>query len=426
MIRSDEQNLTKVDSPDGVDDLNAAFYARFPYPWRPESLPFPADPRHAWRMTTQDVGDFLPERAPPKRIWVAGCGTNQALITALHHPGARVVGSDLSTASLDLCGRAAEAVGVKNLELRRESILQVDYRAEFDLVVSTGVIHHTGDPPAALARLAAALKPDGVMELMVYNRFHRILTSAVQKALQLLAGPARREGIETEMRLAGLLVDHFDGASLTRVFLDQMRGRPESMVADTLVQPVEFSYTVESLALMAADQGLEILAPCPNAHDRAAGRLAWSLDWAEPELRARYDTLDDLARWQVTNLLMAEASPMLWFYLQRRDSRLPRVGERAMAEAFLENRFRRLAAEQAFYVPRGDGYALSERRVPWAPGRRPAHVQRIFEATDETMTMREVFAAAGVEPTPARATEARIMLATSGFPFLEAVQSDWI
>ena len=156
MIRSDEQNLVKVDSAEGVDTLNAAFYARFPYPWRPESLPFPAEPRHAWRMMTQDLGDFLPERPPPERIWVAGCGTNQALIVALHYPDAQVIGSDLSTTSLELCGRAAEAVGVKNLELRRESILGVGYRSEFDMVISTGVIHHTGDPPGDFRRMVPA------------------------------------------------------------------------------------------------------------------------------------------------------------------------------------------------------------------------------------------------------------------------------
>lgn len=426
MIRSDAENLAKIDSVDGVDALNSAFYARFPYPWRPESLPFPEDPRHAWRMLTQDLGDFAQERPPPRRIWVAGCGTNQALLVALAYPDAQVVGSDLSFASLELCGRAAEAVGARNLELRRESILNVRYAAEFDMAISTGVIHHTADPPGALARIAAAIRPDGVIELMVYNRYHRILTTAVQKAVQLLAGPARAEGIETEMRLAGLLIEHFREPSLTRAFLDQMRGRPESMVADSLVQPVEYSYTVDSLAAMAAGAGLELLAPCPNQHDKAANRIDWSLTWADAELAARYDGLDDPARWQIANLLLAEASPMLWFYLQRRDSRFPRVSEREAGEAFLENRFRRLDARQAFHVPSGDGYALSPRRAPFPPGRREAWAQRLLEEADETRTMREAFARADLATTPDRVRTARLTLATSGFPFLEAVQSDWI
>jgi SAM-dependent methyltransferase len=427
MMRSDEQNLAKVESREGVDRLNGQFYGRFPYPWRPESFHFPVDPTLAGKMLAQDLGDFAHSRPPPRRIWVAGCGTNQAIFLALHYPEAQVTGSDLSVTSLDLCARTAKAMGLGNLELKRETILEAPYREAFDLVVCTGVIHHTGDPPGALAKLGAALKQDGAMELMVYNRFHRILTSAVQKAIQLLAGGARKADIETEIALANELVQSFPAGSLTAQFLAQMKGRPEAMVADTLVQPVEFSYTVESLAAMARDCGLEIVAPCPNNHDKAAGRLSWNMAWSSPKLRDRYEALPDLERWQVTNLLMAEASPMLWFYLQRRDSRFSRRSEREMNEAFLDARFRKTNALQNYYAAQGDGgYAVSSRQVPYSATRRDAVIGRLFDRVDESRTIGEFLREIGVQQPATVAGQARLQLATSGFPFLEAVQSDWI
>ena len=54
-------------------------------------------------------------------MWVAGCGTNQAVITALMFPGARVLGTDLSEASLEGARRNADQLGVANLELHAGS-----------------------------------------------------------------------------------------------------------------------------------------------------------------------------------------------------------------------------------------------------------------------------------------------------------------
>jgi SAM-dependent methyltransferase len=425
MIRSDEQNLTKATSVAGVDALNGAFYGTYPYPWRPESFHFPADSGLTPRMLAQDLGDFVHDRASPRHIWVAGCGTNQAVFAALTFPDADIVGSDLSVSSLELCGKTAAAMGLSNLTLRRESIFEAQYRDEFDLVICTGVIHHTGDPPRALACLAQALRPDGVMELMVYNRFHRILTSAVQKAIQFLAGGAERAQLATEMQIADALIQTFRPPVLTAQFLSQMQGRPDSMVADTLVQPVEFSYTVETLAELASECGLEVVAPCLNEHDKAAGRLSWNLTFSEPDLARRYAALDDLARWQVTNLLMAEASPMLWFYLQPRASRFSRRTERETTDAFLDTVFRKTDARQRFWMQQpGGGYALSPRLIPYPPGRREPAVTRLYEQVDGERTMRELLGPQANDDS--FCNQARLMLTTSAFPFLEATHGEWI
>ena len=44
----------------------------------------------------------------------------------------------------------------------------------FDVVYSSGVLHHTPDPRASFARLAALARPGGMIVLGVYNAFARV------------------------------------------------------------------------------------------------------------------------------------------------------------------------------------------------------------------------------------------------------------
>ncbi|HEX5869683.1 MAG TPA: methyltransferase, partial [Longimicrobium sp.] len=186
----DSQNLELATSADEVDALNAGFYGAIRYPWPPFYFERLADRRFWAAVLDQELDrrdrPVLPARGA--RVWVAGCGTNQAVITALMFPDAQVVGSDVSAGSLEVAARNARQLELANLELRTESIYQAGYAGEFDYVVCTGVVHHTADPDRALACLAAALRPAGVMQLMVYNRYHRIRTTAFQKAVRTLLG----------------------------------------------------------------------------------------------------------------------------------------------------------------------------------------------------------------------------------------------
>src|SRR5580692_10788841 len=94
----DKNNLLLASSQSDVDQLNRKFYSRYSYPWYPTELPYLQD-RDLYRRTVcQDVGDWSQTRMPEKmKIWVAGCGTNQAVFTALKFPNAQITGTDVST-----------------------------------------------------------------------------------------------------------------------------------------------------------------------------------------------------------------------------------------------------------------------------------------------------------------------------------------
>ncbi|MGB8509657.1 MAG: class I SAM-dependent methyltransferase [Pyrinomonadaceae bacterium] len=427
MLQSDEENLILAESIDSVDAVNARFYGRFTYPWRPKRFERVLDPHFETIMLNQNLGDWDAQTLSGSfKIWVAGCGTNQGLYTALRFPECKVRGSDVSVKSLELCAGSAAEMNLSNLELRRESINQVEYREEFDHVICTGVIHHNADPKATLEKLAQALKPSGVMEMMVNNRYHRIVSAAFQKAVRIMSGYTGPDDFEAEMPIARKIIEDFPVKNFISAMLDayQYKDWPESQFADALLQPVDYSYTVESLSELAESCGLELLMPTVNLFDKAAKTLSWNIPFNDPELRERYDSLPDLERWQVANLLLHEKSPMVWFYMQRKDSGRARKTEGQVCEEFLDRVFVRSSALQRGYMMGEDGhYRLTPNtlKFPVTPPDLPA--RNVYDMADGTTPMRDIFARLGIEPTFHAVNEIRVKLTTSAFPYLIATRN---
>ena len=398
------------------------FYESFPYPWPPMSMPSLEDPFFETVMLNQSIGDFSHRSIPADgRIWVAGCGTNQAVYTALRFPHCRVLGSDLSEASLDFSKRTAMALDIRNLELRAEDLNEAAYDAQFDYIISTGVVHHNREPARALATIAKALRRGGVLELMVYNQFHRRLNTSIQQAVRLITCEGDRvPTFEDELDVARALVDLVPGAGESAAYF---RAAHRSEVADSLIQPVEASYTVSTLRDLARSCGLDLLLPCPNQFDKALGHL-WSLAVPSPALQARIDGLPDASRWQLANLLKMEQSPMLWFYL-RHESEVPSRGyEMTANESFLRHAFKPAATRVRNYFRNASelAYTAGKSMFPYpAPPIDPL-MQKVLAQMDGERSMREVLADVGVDTT-ARDTisEIRLRSTTSVFPYLRAV-----
>lgn len=405
-----------------IDRINAEFYGRFNYPWRALSLTRLADPGFAARFLCQEAGDFDARALPPDgKIWVAGCGTNQAVLTALRFPQAQVLGTDLSARSLELAAASARDLGLQNLRLEQASLnAPHQHHAAFDHVICTGVIHHNADPAQPLAQLARALKPGGILELMVYNYYHRIQTTAFQKAIRLLSGAQGRGGlIAAELPMAmDMIADGRLGGSMAGL-LAQQRGLPEPAVADSLLQPVEFSYTVATLAALCAGAGLVLEQPCLNQFDKVSGQYDWEPPLTGPAAQA-FEQLDDLSRWQVANLLLQERAPMLWFYLRHGPTRRSQA---AINADFLERCFRPAQTGCETVLLGADGrYQPSARRAALPAPALPADplARAVFAACDGQRPMRQILADLGQDCDRAGLTRLRQLLTTPAFPYLLA------
>ena len=108
------------------------------------------------------------------KIFIAGCGTNQAIYHAFLYPRSEIYAIDISDTSIEHNKRMIEKYGLKNLIIEKKNIFEVNFKENFDYVVSTGVIHHTVDPKKALKILIDSGKPDSAIFIMVYSEYCRV------------------------------------------------------------------------------------------------------------------------------------------------------------------------------------------------------------------------------------------------------------
>ena len=423
-MKDDDQNLIlAAEGQDCVDCANQEFYSKFPYPWPPMAFPRLEDPGFEAVMLNQSIGDFTQRTVPmDANVWVAGCGTNQAVYTALRFPKGSVIGSDLSSSSLEMSGRNADKLGIRNLTLRQESLNHVTYDGVFDYILCTGVIHHNAEPARVLANIARALRPHGVLELMVYNRFHRTFMSSFQKAVTIIrsyGGHTRDYARELDIAKSLAAAEPIASSAHMHEFIKFN----DAHLADSLIQPVEYSYTVESLNDMAGECGLELMLPCVNQFDVREKRV-WTMHFGTKELEEIVTAMPDVARWQVSNLLLLEKSPMLWFFLRHRTDRGDGRYEMRANEEFLARTFVPASTKLRNYF-RGASdleYKASSALISYPSEPKLDLVRKVVSHASGQLTMREILGKLGVDTASRKAiTDIRTQTTTTLCPYLRAM-----
>jgi 2-polyprenyl-3-methyl-5-hydroxy-6-metoxy-1,4-benzoquinol methylase len=405
-----------------VDSDLEALYSLEPHPWQARRLTYVRDDATFYaRMLNYELGCYGEPLLPLSdlRIWVAGCGINQAITTALNHPDSEVLGTDLSAVCVDIAGSSARSLLLDNVTLRHESLNEATYTKDFDYIVCTGVIHHAPNPGAALARLAAALRPSGVLQLMVYNEYHRLAVSPFQQALSILRPHDEPEGSQLEAEIATHLLQVSGRQGLLGQYAATWWLYGDAAVGRRLANRVEHGFTVQTLAEAARRCGLRVVTPSSNMVLQVPAEDGWELDIPDPEIRDRYERLPDVTRWHLTNLIKCERSPWLWFHLQRDDAPRPAPMFGEAVRAFLSTVFRVNDAEQQVLVLGEDGeYRLGPGSLPLAVGRPYEPVRDLYELVDGRKKMADIFAARGREPTLAAVARARHGLVTAQCPYL--------
>ncbi len=125
------------------------------------------------------------EKSEGKIITDIGCGCGRNLIYASKY-ASKLIGVDLSKQSLEF---AKNFIQSNNLELVLGNNLEIPLDSDFsDLVVSDGVVHHTGDTVGAFKECVRILKPGGNLYLAVYKkyRYYPFLYKYIGSVLRLL------------------------------------------------------------------------------------------------------------------------------------------------------------------------------------------------------------------------------------------------
>jgi SAM-dependent methyltransferase len=241
-------------APDGIPDLRLRsderteavrrFYDVAPFPGYP-----PRDSLQALRARA-DRSAFarLLDRAIPgdARIVDVGCGTGQMSLY-LARADRAIVAADLTRASLRLGAAAAERFGLDGVQFVETDLRRPGLRAgAFDVVYSSGVVHHTPDPRASFARIARLARPGGTIVLGVYNTFARL--------------PSRLRRLAA--RAFGRRHVPFDPV------LRERRDEPErrdAWLRDQYQHPEEHRHTLAEVQRWFAENGVEYLRAYPSA-----------------------------------------------------------------------------------------------------------------------------------------------------------------
>ena len=182
-------------------DTNENQYTNWVYPLPIEDMRIAIADGSYW-----EIGDPLlyhPLFWPHKRnvekldILIAGCGSVQAAYYACRNPGWNVIGIDLSENSLAHQQKLKDRHGLSNLRLAKLDIMEVPKLGEdFDFIVSTGVLHHLEEPESGLTALREVLRPEGVMNLMVYGKSLRVGVYMLQEVFRLLNLQQTQEDVD--------------------------------------------------------------------------------------------------------------------------------------------------------------------------------------------------------------------------------------
>ena len=147
-----------------------------------------------------------------RRVLDVGCGGGLAA-ACLVQRGARVVGLDLSQASLHIAARQTRRPGCPEAVFtcgQAEALPFAD--ASFEVVWCTDVLEHLADLPAAIAQMARVLKPGGLFLYDTINRswLSRLLVIGFWEYLARVAPRGTHDWrlFLTPAELHGLLSDH--------------------------------------------------------------------------------------------------------------------------------------------------------------------------------------------------------------------------
>ena len=285
-----------------------SFYERYPYP----SSPAPVVRSGFSARLALSRGQLARPAGGRLRVLDAGCGRGVGLIaSSALNPDADHLGIDLCSASLRDARAGLEARGLTNGAVQQVDLMTLEGlevpESGFDVIHSSGVVHHLHDPQEGLRQLAGVLAPHGVIVLMVYGTIGRRDIRCVQAALRNLLDPELP--VDRRLAAARAFVEGVaDEEDPDCPFRDAARCADAEFV-DRYLHPNETDYDVPELFDLVEGAGLRFLGWVGSERYSLDGRLepgpARDAIEALPE-RERYAVIEQLVRPRSHELLLCK------------------------------------------------------------------------------------------------------------------------
>jgi len=274
-------------------------YERWPYPPPPaEDLTAMPQYLRVYQALRDLAPRFWPAGVPREDmdILVAGCGTVAAACVAQNFPQCRVVGIDISRASLDFEEKLKARHHLENLTLVHCPIEDAaSLGKSFDYILCQGVLHHTESPVAALRVLGGLLAIEGVMRVALYGKYPREQVYAFQELFRVMGLSQNEESVAVVRETLSILPPGHPLQSYLRLAKDQCT---DSGIVDTYLNRRDRPYTVPDCLALVAEAGLVFQGWDVNFDYYPDGPLC-----GNPSLRHRLSALKDEEAWQAMEII---------------------------------------------------------------------------------------------------------------------------
>jgi SAM-dependent methyltransferase len=268
---------------DEITSAVRAMYEKYPYP--PAATPQIRVGSDARMLLS--YGKLARKKGRPLQVLDAGCGRAAGLVgAAAVQRDVHFTGIDLNRVALDEAGATLKARGLTNVKLQAVNLMTLEGldvpEGGFDVIVSSGVLHHLSSPAEGLAKLKAVLAPHGMISLMVYGREGRHALYRTVRALDLVV--PRTLPLEERLDAARHLVRAPQAEALFAGPFSDAPTVADAELVDRYLHVHETSYTVRELYTLIEEGGMK------------------PLRWNEPEIWDTNEVLPEALRERASKL----------------------------------------------------------------------------------------------------------------------------
>ena len=241
----------------------------------------------------------------PLHVLDAGCGRGLGTLgNATLHADINFTGIDINSVGIKHAEKAARERRLTNVKFLQCDLMTLEgLRAPpggYDVIYSSGVLHHLSDPVAGLKKLAAVLAPHGVISMMLYGRYGRQALYNLIESVDLLAG--KSSAIGDKLAVARLLAAQADKTIFKHTYWQDTASVNEVEFVDRCLNVNETSYDIATLWELLAQADLKFV----RWHEPADWSLATLVD--NEQLRDELLTLSEFEQYQIVERLFSRPS----------------------------------------------------------------------------------------------------------------------
>jgi len=251
----------------------------------------------------------------PLQVLDAGCGRGPGVLGAASlQPNVMFTAIDINSVGLAEARANAQARGLTNVNFVQADLMTLEGvevpEGGFDVIYSSGVLHHLADPQVGLNNLTEILAPHGVISLMLYGSYGRQALYRLIEGIDIIS--SNEDAIETRLPLARKLTEVADTTIFKGNYWEKTHCNPDVEFVDTCLNVNEVSYDIISL--------WDFIDKAQMKFVRWTDPDAWSVDkrFNDPQLLARLKELSPTEQYRVIERLFE--IPKLEFIICKTDN----------------------------------------------------------------------------------------------------------